>query len=132
VTVTKGTRTACSAKQHYNLRHEFLSGLLDFEIDLFQTHSCMEREESKVKELSEGRFNAIIFLLRLAGIPLNMKKMSTIYAIYMISVIFSAYCTFLGMIPDIYLRSDYLGHAMTNIHLLIMMTNVAWIYFACR
>jgi hypothetical protein len=92
----------------------------------------MEREESKVKELWEGRFSAIIFLLRLAGIPLKMKKISTIYAIYMITVIFCAYCTILGMFADVYLSNDDLGHAMTNIRALVPMTNVVWIYFACR
>ena len=47
----------------------------------------MEREETKVKRLSEIRFIRIIFLLRLGGIPLKMKKISTVYVIYMVTVI---------------------------------------------
>jgi hypothetical protein len=92
----------------------------------------MESENPKVKGLSESRFSLVIFLLRLAGIPLKMKKISTVYGIYMVTVIICSGSTYVGMIFDVYVHRNDLGHAMTNIRVLVGMTNVVWIYFACR
>ena len=92
----------------------------------------MEREETKVKGLSEIRFSRIIFFLRLAGIPFKMKKMSTLYAIYMITANVCTCSTFLGMFVDVYLHRDDMRHTMTNIRVLTGITCVVWIYFSCR
>ena len=92
----------------------------------------MEREETKVKGLSEIRFRRIIFFLRLGGIPFQMKKMSTLYVIYMTTAIICTFSTFVGMFVDVYLHRDDLGHVMTTIRLLTAMANALWIYFSCR
>jgi hypothetical protein len=92
----------------------------------------MDNELPKIKELSNYRFGSIIFLLRLAGIPFKMKKMSTIYAIYMITVISCTCTTFVGMFFDVYVNRDDLGHAMTNIRASIGFTNILWMFFYCR
>jgi len=47
----------------------------------------MDNEVPEVKGLSNRRFDSIIFLLWLAGIPFKMKNMSTLYAVYMIIAI---------------------------------------------
>jgi hypothetical protein len=86
----------------------------------------------EVKRLSNGRFGSIIFLLRLAGIPFQMRKMSTLYAIYMITVISSSCTTFVGMFVDVYIHRDDLGHVMTNIRVTIALTNALWMFFYCR
>jgi len=92
----------------------------------------MDNEFPKVKGLSNSRFASIIFLLRLTGIPFQMKKMSTLYAIYMITVI-SCFCTtFAGMFVDVYIHRDDLGHVMTNIRVSIGFTNALWMFFYCR
>ena len=121
VTKTKWSRTAYNIVQRLN-----------FEINLFLVHSCMEREETKVKGLSEIRFRRIIFFLRLGGIPFQMKKMSTLYVIYMTTAIICTFSTFVGMFVDVYLHRDDLGHVMTTIRLLTAMANALWIYFSCR
>jgi hypothetical protein len=92
----------------------------------------MVLEETKVKGLSEIRFKWIIFFLRLAGIPFKMTKMSTLYAIYMITVTVCTFSTFLGMFVDLYLHKDDMRHTMTNIRVLTGVTSVVWIYFSCR
>ena len=121
VTNTKRSRTANSIEQHLN-----------FEINLFPLHCYMEREETKVKGLSKIRFRWIIFFLRLAGIPFKMKKMSTVYAIYMITVIICTCSTLLSMFVDVYVHRDDLGHVMTTIRVLTGIANALWIYFSCR
>jgi len=92
----------------------------------------MDNEVPQVKGMSNSRFGSIIFQLRVAGIPLKMKKMSTLYAIYMITVI-SCFCTtFVGTFFDVYMYRDDLGHVMTTFRVSIGLTNVLWILFYCR
>jgi hypothetical protein len=92
----------------------------------------MDSGEPKLKKLSEDRFRSIIFILRLGAIPFKMKKLSSIYAIYMTTVIVCSCTTFLGMFVDLYVHWDDLGPAMTNMRLLIPATDVLWIYTCCR
>ena len=92
----------------------------------------MNTEKSKLKGLSEIRFGSIIFLLRLMGIPFQMKKVSTLYAIYMRTVIICSSTTYLGMFADVYVHWDDLGRAMTKIRMLIPFTNVMWIFLYFR
>jgi len=92
----------------------------------------MDNEVTKVKGLSYSRFGSIIFLLRLAGIPFKMKKIPTIYTLYMIIAIFCTCTTVVGMFVDVYIHRDDLGHVMTNIRASIAFVNVLWVFFYCR
>jgi len=83
----------------------------------------MDNEVPEVKGLSISRFGSIIFLLRLAGIPFKMKKISTLYAIYMVTAISCTCTTFGGMLVDVYINRDDLEHVMTNIRVSIPCTN---------
>jgi len=91
----------------------------------------MNRKETKLKGLSGSRFGSTI-LLRIAGIPFQMKKISTIYAIYMRTVIICTSTTYLGMFGDVYVHRDDLGRAMTTVRALIPFTNIMWIFSYCR
>jgi len=92
----------------------------------------MNTEERKLKGLSRNRFKALIFLIRMAGIPLQMKKVSPIYAVYMITVIICTCSTFLGMFFSAYFHSDNLRKFVTTIRIFIPFTNVMWIFSYCR
>ena len=107
---------------------KFLNHILKLELNLFrEQYFNMETEEQTTKRLLGSRFSSIIFLLRLAGIPLKMKEISNIYTIYMITAIFCTCTTVLGMFADVCLQRDDLGHIMTNIRMLIAMVNNLWI-----
>ena len=99
------------------------SVLLLIEVHYFH----MNRQETKLKRLSEIRFGSMIFLFRMAGIPLKMKTISTIYAVYMITVIICGCSTFIGMLVDVYINRDDLGRAMTTMRVLLPITNIMWI-----
>jgi hypothetical protein len=92
----------------------------------------MYTEVPKLKRQSTIRFGSIIFLLRMAGIPFKIKKISPIYAIYMITMIICSCSTFIGMLVDVYIHWDELGRAMTNLRVSIQYTNLLFIYFYCR
>jgi len=82
--------------------------------------------------MAEIRFRSMIFLLRMAGIPFQMNKISTLYAIYMIAVIVCASTTYLGMFVEVYNHREDLGRAMTTVRMLIPISNVMWIFSYCR
>ena len=92
----------------------------------------MKRKEENVKGLSEIRFGSMIFLFRVAGIPLKLKKISTIYAVYMITVIICSFSTFIGMFAEVNVHRDDLGRAMTSVRLLIPALNIIWTFSCCR
>jgi hypothetical protein len=92
----------------------------------------MESENTKIKSLKESRVASVILLLRLGGNPFQMKTISTTYAVYMRTATVCACTTYLGMLVDLYVHMDDLGHAMTNMRVLIQVTNIMWIYTYCR
>jgi len=85
-----------------------------------------------MESLSESRFGSVVLLFKIAGIPLKIKKMSTLYTIYMITVIFCSSTTFVGMIADVYVHRDNLRHAVKNIRLSIPTTNIVLVWCYCR
>jgi hypothetical protein len=91
----------------------------------------MNNEVPQAKEMPNSCFGSNIFLLRLAEIPFQMKKMSTLYAIYMITVISCTY-TFVRMFVDVYILRGDLGHVMTNFCASIVVTNSLWMFVYCR
>jgi hypothetical protein len=109
------------------------SSILNSVLLLIAVHYCnMNTAEPKVKGLSDIRFASIIFLFRLAGIPVKLKKISTIYAMYMITVIVCSCSTFIGVFLAVYVHWDYLGRAMTSMRALIPFTNIMWIFSCCK
>jgi hypothetical protein len=92
----------------------------------------MESEDTKINSLSERRFSSIIFLLRVGGIPFRMKKISTIYAVCMATLVFSSFAAAIGMLFDVYTHWNNLGRAMSTMRVLISLTDIIWIYTYCR
>ena len=88
----------------------------------------MESADTKMKSLSERRFGLIIFLLRSGGIPFKMKKISTIYTVYMTTLIVCGYATYIGLLLDGYIYLDNLELVMTTIRVLGPMTNIMWLH----
>jgi len=92
----------------------------------------MNTEETKLNGLLDIRFPSIIFLFRLAGIPVKLKKISTTYIVYMITVIICSCCMLIGMFLDVYIHWDDLGRAMSTVRALIAFANFMWIFSICR
>jgi hypothetical protein len=109
------------------------SSILNSVLRLTELHYFyMDSEVSKAKGLSDTRFGSITFLFRLAGIPFKMKKIPTIYTVYMTIAIICTCTTYVGMFADVYVHRDDLGHAMTTLRVLIPFTNSMWIFLYCR
>ena len=92
----------------------------------------MEIEGKEMKKQSDNYFNSTIFLFRLAGITFKVKKISTTYAIYMITVVFCTCTTIIGSVVGVYEHRDNLGYIMTStrVSMMLMGNMVLWVY--CR
>ena len=88
--------------------------------------------EEKTERLSDNYFNSINFLFRIAGVPFQMNKISIIYAIYMITVLFSTCSTIIGFVVGVYINRDDLGHIMASMRVLMPHMNVMIIHVYCR
>jgi len=86
----------------------------------------------KITGRLNSRFGWIIFFFRLAGISLNMKKISIIYTIYMRTVISCIMTILIGIFVDVFFRWDDFGQAMTNVRALMLVTNIICVHFYCR
>lgn len=92
----------------------------------------MNTQGQKLKRLSETRFGSMIFFYRMAGIPLRMKKVSTIYTVYMITVIICFCSTYIALLVDVCIPRDDLRRTMTTVRLLLPMTNMMWTFSYCK
>ena len=70
----------------------------------------MEIEGKEMKKQPDNYFNSIIFLFRLAGVTFKMNKISTTYAIYMLTVVFCTCTTIIGFVVGVYEHRDDLGY----------------------
>ena len=112
---------------------EATSSKLNSLLRLIEVHYCnMNTDETKLNGLLDVRFASIIFLFRLAGIPVKTKKISTIYFVYMTTLIICSGSMFIGMFFDVYVHWEGLGHVMTTVRQLITFTNYMWIFSNCR
>ena len=92
----------------------------------------MNTEKPELKGMLESRFGSMIFLFRMAGIPFQMKNISIIYAVYMVTVLTCSCSTFIGVLIDVYIHRDDLGRAMKTMRVLIPITNITWVFSYCR
>jgi hypothetical protein len=128
---TEHSEKVTNSKQTWTVQ-SFGQYLNNFVLLITVYYFNMNAAETNVKGLSDNRFTSIIFLLRLAGIPVKMKKISTIYAAYMIIMIICSSSTFIGMYADVNVHWDNLSRAMTSMRGLFPFTNIMWIFSYCR
>jgi hypothetical protein len=87
---------------------------------------------SNNNSLIENRFKILLFLYRLGGIPLNMKSVSTLNAVYNATVIVCFYITYICVGVDLLVHRHQLKLAMQNLRIYLGMLMVTWTHFSVR
>jgi hypothetical protein len=95
-------------------------------------NSTMNNEVASGDSLTERRFKTLLYLLRLVGIPLNIKSVSAVNIMYNATFIVCYYITMISLYTDTYVHRHELVHVMRKIHVLLGMNLVAWIHFSLR
>lgn len=118
---------------NYNITYiaKNLANILNLMV-FFVPESHMEMEEQEVKRQSDIYFNSIIFFFRLTGVPFRMNKISTIYSVYMTTVIFCTCSTIIGIAVVVYEHRDDLEYIIISMRVLMPLINDLVIYVYCR
>jgi hypothetical protein len=83
-------------------------------------------------KLTESRFKVLLFLYRMGGIPLSMKSVSRLNAVYNASVIVCFYITCFGVGVDTIVHRHQLSFAMKNFRVFLGMLMITWLHFSVR
>jgi ABC-type Co2+ transport system permease subunit len=82
--------------------------------------------------LIESRFKVFLFLLRMGGIPINMKSVSRINAVYNASLFWGFYITNILVGVDLFVHRNQLSLAMKIFRQYLGMLMVTWLHFCVR
>jgi hypothetical protein len=88
--------------------------------------------DTSCNSLSETRFKVLLFLLRTAGIQLNMKSVSRVNFVCGAIIILCYYVTIACLFMDSYVNRHQLVTFMKKLRVLIVMQIVTWIHISLR
>ena len=87
---------------------------------------------SNNNSLTENRFKDLLFLYRIAGIPLNMKTVSRLNAVYNATVIVCFYITYICVGVDLLVHRHQLKLAMQKLRIYFGMLMITWLHISVR
>jgi hypothetical protein len=82
--------------------------------------------------LVASRFKVILFLYRMGGIPLNMKSVSRLNAVYNASIILCFYITNICVGVDTWAHRHQLTLAMKKFRIYLGVLLITWLHFSVR
>jgi hypothetical protein len=84
------------------------------------------------KAPSEHRFQKVLVMLRLAGIPLNMHRVPRLYTVYSELIVACFYITYFASLMDLVFNAVNLVGAMKTMRTLIGMQFSVWVHLFFR
>jgi hypothetical protein len=81
---------------------------------------------------SESRFKILLFLIRFSGIPVNMKSVSVVNAIYNVTVVVCCYTITIFLHMDTYVHRHQLVDVMKKIRALVVIHAIMWAQISLR
>jgi len=99
----------------------------------------MERSKHEAKthtsnnnSLHERRFKGLLFLYRMAGIPLTVNSVSKLNALYNASLFVCFYITYFCVGVDMFIHRHQLSLAMKKFRVVLMFQLGVWLHFSVR
>jgi hypothetical protein len=84
------------------------------------------------KSLHENRFKVILFLYRMAGIPVKVNSASRVNAVYNASLFVCFYITYFCVGVDMFLHRQQLSLAMKKFRIVLIFQLGVWLHFGVR
>jgi len=97
-----------------------------------QTKYEAKTHTSYNKRLKESRFKVLLLLYRMGGIPLNIKSVSRINAVYNVSLILCFYITNICVGMDTFVHRHQITLAMKKFRAYLGMLTATWLHFSVR
>lgn len=88
--------------------------------------------ESKGPGMADTYFRVPLFLVRLSGIPVNVRKVSRLSSAYNVISTVCFYVTYLSVIMDFVVKRDDIEETMKNVRMSFGMAVLSWMHFYLR
>jgi len=82
--------------------------------------------------LHESRFKILLFIFRLSGLPVKLKSVSRIIAVYSAIIIVCYYITTVSIFMDTFVHRHNLEDAMKKLRVLIGFLLLTWMHLSFR
>jgi hypothetical protein len=87
----------------------------------------MNTKESQLCDVTENRFRTVLLLLRIGGVPVNMKKLSLLISVYKAVMAFHSYALYLVCaVMNSFVHKHELKRFMKTFRSLIAASLVVW------
>jgi hypothetical protein len=104
----------------------------DLKVTALHMEHINRKTDASDNNVSESRFKTVLFLLRTAGIQLNVKTLSGVDIAYNTITVLCTYVTVLCLYMDSFVHRHNLVEFMEKVHLLAAMHVVIWIHLNLR
>jgi hypothetical protein len=92
----------------------------------------MDRKEPQMCDVTENRFRTVFMLLRIGGVPANMKKPTVYVSAYNAVITFHGYALYFVFFMDVIVHRDDLRHFMKTFRSLTVATLILWVVLSLR
>jgi hypothetical protein len=117
-----------SKKEEEELQEEWF---ITADICLCMTNK-MDTDVSHAKDLAERRFRTLFFVMRLGGVPCNMKNVSIVHAIYNVVTVVCYCVTYFFIVMEFTVTTQSLEETMNNFRAAYAFGLVSWTYLSVR
>jgi hypothetical protein len=87
---------------------------------------------SGCNNLHDSRFKILLFIFRLSGLPIKLKSVSRINAVYSAFILVSFYVTNMCLFMDTFVQIHNLEYTMKKLRLFIGFILLTWIHLSFR
>jgi hypothetical protein len=92
----------------------------------------MNRKNPQVCDVMENRFRTVLILLRIGGVPANVKKPTVLFSVYSAVVTFHAYALYCAFLMDAIVHRDDLTQFMKTFRSATVATLILWVVLNVR
>jgi len=99
----------------------------------------MERIDDSTKanasgcnNLHESRFKILLFIFRLSGLPIKLKRVSRIYAVYSATIMVCFYITTVCLFMETFVHRRQLDYVMKKLRLFLAFAVALWMHISIR
>jgi hypothetical protein len=97
-----------------------------------RTNDSTRANVSGCSNLHESRFKILLVIFRLSGLPIKLKSVSRIKAVYTAIIIVCYYITIVSIFMDTFVHRHNLEDAMKKLRVLIGFLLLTWMHLSFR
>jgi len=97
-----------------------------------RNNNSSKANASGCNNLHDSRFKILLFIFRLSGLPIKLKSVSRINAVYSATIIVCFYVTNICLFMDTFVQMHNMEYAMKKLRALIGFILFTWLHLSFR